>query len=161
MTVDHFMDMVMMLLVLLNIYGESGSPCGIVFAHLMKNKSETTAVLQRFINDCLKLGIKIARIQSDRGTEYFEQEGIGKLYEDRAHSALRTLCNKNDIDHTVTPVCDKEKFAERVGIMNSRMHYWPQFWRVMHLGTLSISIIEHRFKLVMRGSSHLIIITLE
>jgi hypothetical protein len=114
---------------------EDGSP-GIVFVYLMKNKSETTAMLQRFINDCKKLGIKIARIQSDRGTEYFEQEGIGKVYDERSHSAFRTLCNKNNIDHTVTPVGDKEKYAERwnkehfktvdVYLWNARLA--PQFW---------------------------------
>jgi 6-pyruvoyl-tetrahydropterin synthase len=54
---------------------------GMVFC-FMKNKSRATAVLQRFINDCKKLGIKIAsRIQSDRGIEYFEQEGIGRIYD--------------------------------------------------------------------------------
>jgi hypothetical protein len=114
---------------------DDGSP-GIVFVYLMKNKSEATAMLQRFINDCKKLGIKIAKIQSDRGTEYFEQEGIGKVYDERAHSAFRALCNKNNIDHTVTPVGDKEKFAERwnkehfktvdVYLWNARLA--PQFW---------------------------------
>jgi hypothetical protein len=56
--------------------------------------------------------IKIARIHADRGTEFFEQEGVGAVYDERAHHAFRAACNKNNIDHTVTPVGDKVKYAE-------------------------------------------------
>jgi hypothetical protein len=59
---------------------DDGSP-GILFVYFMKNKSRATAVLQRFIDDCKKLGIKITWIQSDRGIEYFEQEGIGRIFD--------------------------------------------------------------------------------
>jgi len=114
---------------------DDGSP-GIVFHYLMKSKSESTAKLLQFINDCKKLGIKIARIQTDRGTEFFEQEGVGAVYDERAHHAFRAACNRNNIDHTVTPVGDKEKYAERwnkehfktidVYLWNARLA--PQFW---------------------------------
>jgi len=80
---------------------------------------------------CNKLGIKIARIQSDRGTEYFEQEGIGKVYE-RAHSALfRALCNKNNIEHTVILVRINEKCTER--------------WNKEHVKTVDVAQLASQF----------------
>jgi hypothetical protein len=83
------------------------------------------------------LGIKIARIQTDRGTEFFEQEGKGRTFDERALHAFRGACSKHLIDHTVTAVEDKEKFAERwikesfkavddVLLWNARLA--PQFW---------------------------------
>lgn len=114
---------------------EDGIP-GITFHYVMKNKSETTAMLKRFINDCKLLGIKIAKIQSDRGTEYFEQEGIGTFDCDRARSAFTKVCTQNNIIHTVTPVGDKEKLAERwikehfktVDTMLWNARLTPQLW---------------------------------
>ena len=114
---------------------EGGVP-GITFHYIMKHKSETTQKLQQFFNDCKRFGIKIARIQSDRGTEFFEQEGVGAHFDDRALHSFRELCAKNNIEHTVTPVGDKEKYAERwikehfktvdTYLWNARLS--PQFW---------------------------------
>jgi hypothetical protein len=114
---------------------KDGSP-GIAFHYLMKNKSETTAKLLQFIQDCEKLGIKIAKIQSDRGSEFFEQEGVGGVFDERALHRFRATCQKHNIDHTVTPVEDKEKYAERwikehfkaVDVLLWNARAAPQFW---------------------------------
>jgi hypothetical protein len=78
----------------------------------MKNKSESTASYFNSLMTVRSWDIKIARIQTDRGTEFFEQEGVGAVYDERAHHAFRAACNRNNIDHTVTPVGDKVKYAE-------------------------------------------------
>jgi hypothetical protein len=105
---------------------------------------------------CNKLGIKIARIQSDRGIECFEQEGIGKVYE-RAHSALlRALCNKNNIEHTVILVRNNEKFTERWNKEHVKTvdvaRLASQFWTSALEFTMFIS-----YQCNMFGSGHLII----
>jgi hypothetical protein len=109
---------------------------GLALQYVMKHKSETTSKLIAFINDCKKYNIPIAKIQSDRGTEYFEQEAVGAHYDERALHKFRDTCKKFNIIHTVTPVGDKEKFAERwikehsktidTYLWNSRLS--PQFW---------------------------------
>jgi hypothetical protein len=121
---------------------------GMIFHYLMKNKSESTAKLLMFINDCKKLGIKIARIQTDRGTEFFEQEGKGRTFDERALHAFRGACNKHLIDHTVTAVEDKEKYAERwikesfkaVDVLLWNAKLAPQFFGAMRLTKWSCGV---------------------
>lgn len=124
---------------------KDGAP-GISFHYYMKHKSETTAKLQLFLNDCKKLGIKVARIQSDRGSEFFEQEGVGAHFDERALHSFRALCSRNNIIHTVTPVDDKEKYAERwikenfklvdTTMWNARLG--AQFW------TYALNYVSHQ-----------------
>jgi hypothetical protein len=53
---------------------------GMSFHYLQRSKTDTVMNLQRFIDDAARAGIKIAEVHSDRGTESFEQEGIGGFY---------------------------------------------------------------------------------
>jgi len=109
---------------------------GIVFHYNMRHKSEGATKLQVFIDDCKRLGIKIARIQSDRGSEFFEQEGIGKHFDLRDLHKFGIICENHGIRHTVTSVGDHDNYAERwikehfktvdVYLWNGRLA--PQFW---------------------------------
>ena len=102
----------------------------------MRSKDESVKMLKRFIEDCKILGIKIARIQTDRGSEFFEQEGVGAHYDLRQSHAFGEICRKAGIQHTVTPVGDKEKIAERwikEHFKTVDLYLWearlaPQFW---------------------------------
>ena len=81
---------------------------GFALHYLMRSKDESVKMLKLFIKDCKVLGIKIARIQSDRGTEYFEQEGVGDHYDLRKPHPFRATCQESNIEHTVTPVDERK-----------------------------------------------------
>ena len=60
-----------------------------------------------------RLGVhRILNIQSDRGSEYFEQEGSSQYNAGRRLHAFSQHCEANGIRHIVLPVEMKEKLAE-------------------------------------------------
>jgi hypothetical protein len=82
--------------------------------YFMRSKGETTKMLKRFINDMWRLGkVKIKNIQSDRGSEYFEQEGEAQYNWERRQHDFEKCCSANHITHIKRPVEGKEKVAEQ------------------------------------------------
>ena len=51
--------------------------------YFMRGKNETASTLKRYLADMKHLGVDIKLIQSDRGSEYFEQEGDTLVDRDR------------------------------------------------------------------------------
>jgi hypothetical protein len=82
------------------------------FCYLMRSKTEVTSVLHRLIAETSKLGIKIHNICTDRGSEYFEQEGDSKLNRGRVIHEFGALCTAQGITHWLQPVEMQEKIAE-------------------------------------------------
>jgi hypothetical protein len=82
--------------------------------YYMRSKTETTAMLKRYINDMWRLGkVKIQNIQSDRGSEFFEQEGESRYNYGRKIHDFASYCKSNKINHIKIPVEEKEKLAEQ------------------------------------------------
>lgn len=105
--------------------------------YFMRSKSETTAMLKRYIKDMWRLGkVKIQNIQTDRGSEFFEQEGESQFNEGRCVHEFAKCCQDNGIYHIKLPVEEKEKLAEQWNkehyrcadtmLLEARMH--PLFW---------------------------------
>ena len=42
--------------------------------YFMRHKNESTAKLRQYVADMARLGFKIQNLQTDRGSEFFEQE---------------------------------------------------------------------------------------
>ena len=61
-----------------------------------------------------RFGIKISNLQSDRGSEYFAQEGDTLMHRDRRQHEFDILCARQSppILHVLTPVESHEKVAE-------------------------------------------------
>jgi hypothetical protein len=49
------------------------------WVYFMSSKNESASVLRRFLADMAMLGLRVVNIQSDRGSEYFEQEGESRF----------------------------------------------------------------------------------
>ena len=82
------------------------------FVHYLRNKSESAAALQKYLAEMKRLGVTVQEIHSDRGSEFFEQDGETLSDRDRRIHDFRQLCIDNGILHVVRPVENKEKFAE-------------------------------------------------
>jgi hypothetical protein len=82
--------------------------------YFMRGKNETASTLKRYLADMKHLGVDIKLIQSDRGSEYFEQEGGTLVDRDRRLHEFRVICKENvpEVYHRYTPVEVKEKVAE-------------------------------------------------
>ena len=80
----------------------------------MSSKNESASVLRRFLADMARLGIRVVNIQSDRGSEYFEQEGESRFNRGRQLHEFNLVCEHQSpkIEHIVQPVEMKEKLAE-------------------------------------------------
>jgi len=106
------------------------------FCYLMRSKSETTDALERYISEMKHLGLTVHCIQSDRGTEFFEQESETTVDRDRSLHSFRAVCKRHGIKHVVTPVEIKEKLAEiwnrdmfrAVSAMLWQARLSPVFW---------------------------------
>ena len=85
------------------------------FCYMMRNKSESAACFALYCSELKFYGFRVQHLHSDRGSEYFSQEGpLMARHEDRAFAALDTYCNAQSpiIKHRLTPVAAKEKLAE-------------------------------------------------
>jgi hypothetical protein len=84
------------------------------WVYLMSSKNESASVLRRFLADMARLGIRVVNIQSDRGSEYFEQEGESRFNRGRELHEFNLVCEQHSprIEHIVQPVEMKEKLAE-------------------------------------------------
>mgnify|MGYP002631971453 FL=1 len=82
--------------------------------YFMRKKSETTAMLRRYLADMASLGIVVRCVQSDRGSEYFAQEGATYVDRDRAVHSFDQVCASQQppIRHILRPIEMKEKLAE-------------------------------------------------
>ena len=82
--------------------------------YMMRTKDETTEKFKLFNNELKFYGYRVHHLHSDRGSEYFSQEGELLADRDRSLSALDQYCAAQSpkIKHTVTPVEAKEKIAE-------------------------------------------------
>ena len=109
---------------------------GLSLVYFMRNKSEATAKLKMYVAAMLHFGIVVRHIHSDRGSEYFSQEGALIASRDRTLSAFGTFCAQNNMRHTVTPIGLKEKIAEahfRDTFLAAECMLWearlsPAFW---------------------------------
>ena len=82
--------------------------------YFMRHKSEVSACFKRFCDELAHYGFRVEHLQSDRGSEYFSQEGELMADKDRSLGELDRFCAAQTpkILHTVTPVGSKEKIAE-------------------------------------------------
>ncbi len=87
------------------------SRCG--FCYFLRSKTEVTSKLKQFVNDMARHGVKITNIQSDRGSEFFEQEGTSKYEQGRNMHEFGKYCKDQNINHILHPVAGHAKLAER------------------------------------------------
>jgi len=80
----------------------------------MRFKSEVTKCFERYCKELAHYGYRVMHLHSDRGSEYFSQEGELMADKDRSLGQLDVFCASQSpiIRHTVTPVGSKEKIAE-------------------------------------------------
>ena len=69
----------------------------------MRNKNESTAKLRQYVADMGRLGVKIQNIQTDRGSEFFEQENEAPVHGARREHEFRAYCHSQGICHIVRP----------------------------------------------------------
>jgi hypothetical protein len=84
------------------------------FVYFLRSKSESADALRQYLADMKHLGITVAAIHSDRGSEFFEQAGETLFDRNRRIHDFRKCCVDNNVVHVVRPVENKEKFAEVV-----------------------------------------------
>ena len=84
------------------------------FCYFMRNKSETAGMLRLYLGEMRRLGVTVRTIQSDRGSEYFSQEGDTHQDRDRGLTEFTKICEAASpkIHHVVTAVEMHEKLAE-------------------------------------------------
>ena len=82
--------------------------------YFMRCKSEVTKCFERYCKELAHYGYRVEHLHSDRGSEYFSQEGELMADRDRSLGQLDAFCAAQSpiIRHTVTPVGSKEKIAE-------------------------------------------------
>jgi hypothetical protein len=82
--------------------------------YMMRTKDEAVEKFMLFQKELEFYGYRVHHLHSDRGSEYFSQEGELLADRDRSLSALDEFCASLSpmIKHTVTPVEAKEKIAE-------------------------------------------------
>jgi len=81
---------------------------------MMRTKDEAVEKFMLYQKELEFYGFRVRHLHSDRGSEYFSQEGELLANRDRSLSALDEFCASLSpvIKHTVTPVEAKEKIAE-------------------------------------------------
>lgn len=55
----------------------------------MRLKNESAKVIKEFLREMHRLGVKVRTVQSDRGSEYFSQEGDTHQDRDRRQAELQ------------------------------------------------------------------------
>ena len=111
---------------------------GLGMPYFMRSKTEVVAKFELFVAEMAFYGIQVGTLHSDRGSEYFDQEGALIAGRDRSLSDIDEFCASQTpkIKHIVTPVECKEKFAEtwfRDHFRNADVMLWdarlsPAFW---------------------------------
>ena len=107
---------------------------GMVF--FVRTKAEISGTLDRYLREMKALGVTVKNIQTDRGSEYFSQEG--DLIEDRDRNLHKfgEICLAYSVRHIIQPVEMKEKVAENsfrylfraVNAMLWEARLSPAFW---------------------------------
>ena len=107
---------------------------GMVF--FVRSKAEIYGTLDRYLREMKALGVTVKNIQTDRGSEYFSQEG--DLIEDRDRNLHKfgEVCLAYNVRHIIQPVEMKEKVAENsfrylfraVNAMLWEARLSPAFW---------------------------------
>ena len=82
------------------------------FVYFLRSKSDSADALRQYLADMKHLGVTVAAIHSDRGSEFFEQDGETLFDRNRRIHDFRKCCVDNNVVHVVRPVENKEKFAE-------------------------------------------------
>jgi hypothetical protein len=106
--------------------------------YFMRSKDETTEKLRQYLAEMRRFGYDVRRICSDRGSEFFSQEGETHQDRDRRQHSFDDFCSKHEpkVLHTVTPVGSKEKLAElwfrdhfeAANVMLWEARLSPAFW---------------------------------
>ena len=81
--------------------------------YYMRHKNESTSKLRQYVADMARLGVRIQNIQTDRGSEFFEQENESPVYGARREHEFRAYCHSQGIRHIVRPTEMKEHLAEQ------------------------------------------------
>ena len=84
----------------------------LVFVYFMRTKNEVTAKFKQFLSDMERLGLRVQNVQSDRGSEYFENEGESPVYGARRKHEFGLVCESHKIRHIVRPTEMHEFVAE-------------------------------------------------
>jgi hypothetical protein len=81
---------------------------------MMRTKDEAVEKFKLYQKELEFYGYRVHHLHSDRGSEFFSQEGELIADRDRSLSALDEFCSMQSpmIKHIVTPVAAKEKIAE-------------------------------------------------
>ena len=82
--------------------------------YFMRKKTEVVHCFKKYCAELAYYGYRVEHLHSDRGSEYFSQEGELIAGKDRSLGELDKFCASLSpmIKHTVTPVESKEKIAE-------------------------------------------------
>ena len=82
--------------------------------YFMRSKSEVPDTLRSYLSDMRHLGVTVRNIQSDRGSEFFSQEGDTLADRDRRIHQFGSICAAQSpaIKHFLRPVELKENLAE-------------------------------------------------
>ena len=100
------------------------------WVYFMRKLDEVSSKLIIFLDDLKKLDVKVKKIQHDRGSTYFSQEGPSRYNEGRSKHEFTTICEKNHIHQLIQPVEMKEKLAEQ--------------WILYHFNAGSTMLLEAR-----------------
>ena len=84
----------------------------LAFVYFLRSKNEVTQKLKQYLSDMERLGVKVQNIQTDRGSEYFEQEGESPVYSSRRKHEFVLYCESKGVHHIVQPVEMHEVLAE-------------------------------------------------
>jgi hypothetical protein len=79
----------------------------------MRHKNESTSKLRQYVADMARLRVRIQNIQTDRGSEFFEQENESPVYGARREHEFGAYCHSQGIRHIVRPTEMKEHLAEQ------------------------------------------------
>ena len=82
--------------------------------YFIRSKREVSDTLRRYLADMRHLGITVRTIQSDRGSEFFAQEGDSLADRDRRQHLFDAVCAAQSppVKHVLRPVEMKEALAE-------------------------------------------------
>ena len=106
------------------------------FVFFLRRKTEVVYTLKMLLDKFNSAGFKLKRVQTDRGSEFFAQEGDTYTDRDRKQTQFEVICAENDAEHVVVPVGSHEKLAEgaikdifgRLDVMLFEPRLSPAFW---------------------------------
>jgi hypothetical protein len=73
----------------------------------MRSKTETSSCLRRYLLEMERLGVTVRNKQSDRGSEYFNQEGNAPEERARVISQFGQVCAEFNVRRVLRPVGQK------------------------------------------------------